>query len=212
MKRYFLAFAAITLTLVLSASCHKGGKAEEAEGPQIDSVMTDNPWVSIDPLELEMKPVSAFSQDWMALATGSRKKFNAMTVSWGSVGELWGKHIVTVFVSEDRYSKRLLDENTYFTLTAFPDTRANKEALVYIGSHSQSDEPDKIANSGLTAEFTELGNPIFAEGNLAIECKKLYSDAFVLSKIPQEIRDAMYTEMGVHSFFIGEIVNVWEKK
>lgn len=212
MKRYILALAALALTLAFSASCHKDKEEAGTAGPQIDTVMADNPWVRIDPLELDMKPVSAFSQDWMALATGSKKNFNSMTIAWGTIGELWGKHVVIVYVSADRYTKHLMDENNYFTVTAFPDTKACKEVLVYIGSHSQRDEPDKTANAGLTVEFTDLGNPVFAEGNLAIECKKIYSDAFNLSKVPQEIREGMYAETGVHSFYIGEIVNVWEKK
>lgn len=212
MKRTILALTALAITLAFTASCHKGKEEAVSQEPQVDTVMTDNPWVRIDPLELAMKPVAAFSQDWMALATGSKKSFNSMTIAWGTIGELWGKHVVIVYVSSDRFTKHLMDENAYFTVTAFPDTKACKEALVYIGSHSQKDEPDKTANAGLTAEFTELGNPIFAEGNLAIECRKIYSDAFNLPKVPQEIREGMYAGMGVHSFYIGEIVNVWEKK
>ena len=45
------------------------------------------------------------------------------------------------------------------------------------GRVSGRDE-DKVAGAGLTVEFTELGNPIYAEVDRAIECKKLYAQQF----------------------------------
>ena len=61
-------------------------------------------------------------------------------------------------------------------------------------------------------EFTELGNPIFAEGRLAIECRKLYAAPFDLNRMPQDISERLYADMAVHTMYIGEIVNVWEKR
>ena len=180
--------------------------------PAVDTVMTDNVWTAIKPEQISSNPYSLFARDWMALGVGTKKNFNSMTIAWGTMGQLWNKPVVIVFVSKDRYSKSLMDSNKYFTVTGFPQTSACKDALVYIGSHSQRDEPDKTANAGLTVEFTELGNPIFSEGNLAIECRKIYSDEFEADKVPVEIMENMYSEMGLHTMYIGEIVNVWEKK
>ena len=213
MKRIIPIVAAALAVAAAVFSC-KGGKGaeQEADAAQADTLLVGQSWTAIDPLELELKPVANFSQDWMALAMGNSKRYNAMTIAWGGIGELWGKHVVTVYVSGDRASKRLMDENDYFTVTGFPSTKACKDALVYIGSHSMRDEPDKCANAGLTVEFTELGNPIFSEGRLAIECRKLYADPLDLNKMPQDIRERLYGEMTVHTMYVGEIVNVWEKR
>jgi len=213
MKRIIPIVAAAMAVAAAVLSC-KGGKeaGQDAESAPADTVLVGHSWARVDPLDLELKPVANFSQDWMALAMGNSKRYNAMTIAWGGIGELWGKHVVTVYVSGDRASKRLMDENDYFTVTGFPSTKACKDALVYIGSHSMRDEPDKCANAGLTVEFTDLGNPIFSEGRLAIECRKLYADPLDLNKMPQDIRERLYGEMTVHTMYVGEIVNVWEKR
>ena len=213
MKRLVIIIAAVMAIAAAVFSCRGRKDAEhDAEPVQADTVLVGHDWTSIAPLDLELKPVALFSQDWMALAMGNEKKYNAMTIAWGGIGELWGKHVVTVYVSGDRASKRLMDENDYFTVTGFPPSKACKDALIYIGSHSMRDEPDKCVNAGLTVEFTDLGNPIFSEGRLAIECRKLYSDPLDLNKMPQDIRERLYGEMAVHTMYIGEIVNVWEKR
>ena len=213
MKRLVIIIAAVMAIAAAVFSCRGRKDAEhDAEPVQADTVLVGHDWTSIAPLDLELKPVALFSQDWMALAMGNEKKYNAMTIAWGGIGELWGKHVVTVYVSGDRASKRLIDENDYFTVTGFPPSKACKDALIYIGSHSMRDEPDKCVNAGLTVEFTDLGNPIFSEGRLAIECRKLYSDPLDLNKMPQDIRERLYGEMAVHTMYIGEIVNVWEKR
>lgn len=214
MKKIVIAAAALAVTTLCLTGCHRNKEVSEeiSQEPQVDTVMTDNAWVKVAPSEIDINPFSSFGSDWMALATGTKKSFNSMTIAWGTVGQLWNKPVVMVFVSKDRYSKKLMDDNSYFTVTGFPQTRACKDALIYIGSHSQRDEPDKTANAGLTVEFTELGNPTFTQGSICFECKKIYSDEFESDKVPADILENMYAEMGMHTMYIGEIVNVWEKK
>lgn len=194
---------AATLALV---SC--GGKKADKEAT---IPFEDMKWVKTNPEELEFNPFQTVGKDWMALAMGDEKSMNSMTISWGQAGVLWNKPVFTVFVSSDRYSKHLMDASKYFTVMAFPATRKNKEALVYIGSRSQQDEPDKTANAGFTVEFTEAGNPIFNEANLAFECKIIYKEEFKKGQLPDDVKP-MYDEMGLHTMYIGEIVNVFQKQ
>ncbi|MDO5443505.1 MAG: flavin reductase [Bacteroidia bacterium] len=213
MRNTYIAAAALIAAVFCLTSCHEGKSgSENGLNTQKDSLMTNIVWTKSSPSELEVNPFNLLGKDWMALATGSRKGFNSMTIAWGTMGQLWNKPVMIVYVSKDRYSKKLMDSNEYFTVTGFPQTAACRDALEYIGSHSQRDEPDKTANAGLTVEFTQLGNPIFSEGNLAIECKKIYSDEFESDKMPESLMNSMYSEMGMHTMYIGEIVNVWEKK
>lgn len=167
-------------------------------------------WKPVPVDEFQTKPIDLLANQWMALTVGNREYANSMTIAWGSFGQLWSKPIVIVYVSEDRFTKHLMDENEYFTVTAFPEDARYREALSYLGSESGRNT-DKMKGCGLAVEYTDLGNPIFAEGNLAIECRKIYSDAFNLDLVPAEVRNGMYSELGVHSFYIGEIVNIWEK-
>ena len=97
MRRIAL-YAAAVLTLAAAACSCKGRQHEaQEEGTQADTVLIGHDWTRVDPLDLELKPVANFSQDWMALAMGDSKLYNAMTIAWGGIGELWGKHVVTVY-------------------------------------------------------------------------------------------------------------------
>lgn len=167
-------------------------------------------WHSIDPKDFTTQPVDLLANKWMALTVGNMTSANSMTIAWGSFGFLWNKPIVIVYVSEDRFTKHLMDESEYFTITGFPESAEYKAVLGYLGSASGRDE-DKMAGCGLTVKYTQLGNPYFDEGNLAIECKKIYSDAFNMDLLPAEEREGRYSRMGIHTFYIGEIVNIWEK-
>lgn len=92
------------------------------------------------------------------------------------------------------------------------DMRAKAcQELSYLGRVSGRDE-DKVAGAGLTVEFTELGNPIYAEADLAIECKKIYAQQFNAELLPLEQREWYEKSgLGIHYMFIGEIVHVWKK-
>ncbi len=193
-------FAALLLT-----AC--GNKANESE-TEAKTTNSDQ-WQEIKPQNIDVNAVKLFANDWMLLSAGKDTSMNMMTIAWGALGELWGKPIVTVYVSTDRYTYKFLEDNEYFTVTAFPEQFRDK--LQYIGSVSGRDE-DKVKGSGLTPEFTKLGNPIYKEANLAIECKKIYAEQLKKELMPLEQRQ-WYDEkkLGVHMMYIGEIVNVWKK-
>ena len=166
-------------------------------------------WKAIAPKEIADNPIVKVGSEWMALAAGSEDDFNAMTIGWGTWGVLWGRPVVTVYVSSSRYTYEYMERNDYFTVTGFPE--AMKPALSYIGSHSGRDG-DKLKEAGLTPEFTELGNPIFAEANLAMECKLLYKEELDVEQVPENIREMYERGVGPHTMYIGEIVNVWVKE
>ncbi len=193
-------FAALLLT-----AC--GNKANESE-TEAKTTNSDQ-WQEIKPQNIDVNAVKLFANDWMLLSAGKDTSMNMMTIAWGALGELWGKPIVTVYVSTDRYTYKFLEDNEYFTVTAFPEQFRDK--LQYIGSVSGRDE-DKVKGSGLTPEFTKLGNPIYKEANLAIECKKIYAEQLKKELMTLEQRQ-WYDEkkLGVHMMYIGEIVNVWKK-
>jgi flavin reductase (DIM6/NTAB) family NADH-FMN oxidoreductase RutF len=167
----------------------------------------DNSWEKISPNEVK-NAVTLFDKDWMALAAGKQGAMNAMTISWGEMGELWNKPVITVFVRKSRYTKQFMDSNDYFTVSAFP--KEYRKALSYIGSHSGRDG-DKLAKAGLTPEFTALGNPMFREANLVIECKKLYSEPIKPENMDSSVK-GIYDDGDIHTLYIGEIINVWVKK
>lgn len=203
----YIPFIALAALPALSASC--GGS--ETPKPAAESEdMTQKSWVEIAPREIKGNPICLFEDEWFALAAGNSEDMNLMTIAWGSLGELWNKCVVTVYVSPSRYTNQYMEQNDYFTITHFPASKRQK--LQYLGTVSGRDE-DKVAGAGLTVEYTELGNPIFAESDLAIECRKLYAEPFKAELLPLEQRQ-WYDErgIGIHVAYVGEIVHVWSKR
>ena len=74
-----------------------------------------------------------------------------MTASWGGVGVIWGKDVVTAYIRPQRYTKEFVDANDTFTISFFPEEY--RKALSLCGSVSGRDR-DKIAEAGLPPAFS----------------------------------------------------------
>ena len=81
-----------------------------------------------------MKPFEKIGSQWMLISAEKDGKVNTMTASWGGVGVLWGKNVVTVYIRPQRYTKEFVDANDTFTLSFF-DGNYMKE-LGYLGKVS----------------------------------------------------------------------------
>ena len=99
--------------------------------------------------ELNVNPVTMFSDGWAILTAGSEDSFNGMTVSWGATGELWGKAVAFAFVRPQRYTHEFCEKSEYFTLSFFAGK--NREELTFFGRNSGRD-CDKFAETGITAK------------------------------------------------------------
>lgn len=154
--------------------------------------------------DISENAVKLFKKDWGLLAAGS-ESYNAMTISWGTLGELWGKDVCTVFVRPQRYTFEFTEKNDFFTVSFFPEEY--KKALAFCGSKSGRDY-DKAKETGLTAFDTGYGTA-FEEAKIVICCKKLYADDFNPEKFSDKsIIDDVYPTKDYHRVYIGEIVKV----
>ena len=135
-------------------------------------------------------------------------KVNTMTIAWGSVGFLWYKPIIEVYVRESRYTLEFMESSEYFSVCFFPSEY--KDKLIYLGTHSGRDE-DKIAKSGLTVEKCE-NTPYFAEGKLVLICRKMFAQEIKAeSFIDKEALEKWYHNNDFHTLYVAEIVKVLEK-
>ena len=156
------------------------------------------------------------------LAAGDKDKSNAMTIGWGGIGTLWGRTALTVYVAEKRYTKEFMDKTEYFTVMAF-DVKDSK-VLNYMGYNSGRDGdrsatqgdacPDKKAQAlGLHTAYTANGTPYYTEAAMVIECKIMYAAPFDPQYFKSDAPKKMYANFpaGIHSMYIGEVVNAWKK-
>ena len=85
--------------------------------------------------EVKDNVVDEFKNKW-ALITARKKDgtFNMCTISWGSIGELWSKDVLTAYVKPIRFTDSFLQEDTHFTVTFFNEE--SKKDLALCGSKS----------------------------------------------------------------------------
>lgn len=158
------------------------------------------------PMEsLEFNPFTKIGKDWALVTAGTKLKSNAMTISWGGIGVLWGKNVAFIFIRDSRYTKELLDAGEFFSISFLGGSY--REALNYCGSHSGREE-DKIKNAGLNVAFRH-SIPYIDEGNFVLLCKKMAAtkiteDSFLVS----ELKDKWYADGDMHTMYVAEIIDV----
>lgn len=157
-----------------------------------------------------------FDDQWALVTAGNPENFNTMTISWGTLGSLWGdarkgKNICTVFVKPARYTHKFMEENEYFTVSFYH--KEYLKALGILGSKSGRDG-DKVAGAGLTPKFLDKG-VTFEEAHTTFVLRKIYRHDLDKKEIPQDVVEHFYAtdELGdiPHTMYIGEIVDLIQK-
>ena len=148
--------------------------------------------------------------DTQLLCAGNKEKSNAMTIGWGGVGTLWGRPALTVYVAEKRYTKVFMDNSEYFTVMSF-DVKDSK-VLTYMGTKSGRDG-DKAQALGLHTAYTANGTPYYTEATMVIECKTMYAAPLDPQYFKSDVPKNKYNNFsaGIHTMYIGEVVNAWSK-
>ncbi len=158
---------------------------------------------------LQMNPFTAIGTDGFLVTAGTPEHFNTMTASWGTMGVLWGRNVVVLYVRKSRYTHQFLDESDGFTVSFFPPEM--KEKLLWCGAHSGR-EYDKVSITGLQPTFipsVKGGERVnFKEALLVFSCTKaatmdMQSDQFLLDEIKE-----FYQGGDLHTVYIGFVDNI----
>jgi len=166
----------------------------------------------INPIEINDNFIKLIATDWMLVTSGTSDNFNMMTASWGGIGELWGKHVATIYVRPERYTDTFISDTHRFTLSFFDNDK--KKILGIMGKESGRNF-DKMHFEGLTAKTLPTGQITFEEARLVFDCKVLYTDTLSPEKfLDKESLAKWYNEApgrSLHNVYIAEIVKTWIK-
>ena len=159
------------------------------------------------PAELiELDPFTRFGTEWALLTSEKNGKANAMTISWGAMGVLFNKNIVTVFVRDSRYTKEFIDDSGIFSVSFFRGKEMN--ALKYFGMVSGRDE-DKFAATRFNVNYHK-GIPFIDEASFVIVCKVIAKHRMSEGDfLDPKIKEQFYSGADVnnmHTIYVGEIV------
>lgn len=145
------------------------------------------------------------------LTSKNNDKVNTMTISWGSVGFMWGKPVFMALVRPQRYTNEFIENSKAFTVS-IPFSSELKKALGICGSKSGRDiDKEKEANinfvSGKDEKFM-----VVDKCDDYYECEVLYSSKLKTEELPQNIRESFYGSGDTHILYFAEIVNCYEGK
>lgn len=169
-------------------------------------------FTKITPKEVGGNPIVLFDEGWALLTGGNKDDFNPMTISWGTMGELWGQPVCTVFVRPARHTYKYTEANDRFTVSFFEKGQHRAE-LGVLGSKSGRDI-DKMHDSGLTPIEID-GLMAFDEAHTVLVLEKIYVQQFGGKLIDPEIRKKAYgdaTDDELHVQYICKIVSAYTKK
>ncbi len=154
--------------------------------------------------ELQASPVKMIAEDWALLTAGDASAFNTMTVSWGGVGELWGKDVAFVFVRPQRYTYEFMEKSAYFTLSFFGGDY--KKELGVCGAKSGRDI-DKCKETGLEPLPVD-GAVAFKQAKTVLVCRKVaFQDLDPKGFLDPSIMDT-YAAKDYHRMYVGIIEKV----
>ena len=161
--------------------------------------------------DFQGNPFTWFKGNGLLLAVGDEAHHNAMTIGWGSLGNVWSHNTsaITVYVAPARYTHEFMEKYPYFTVMRFDDDQA--DILNYMGSHSGRDG-NKEEALGLHVAYTEHGTPYYLEAREVFECEIIYRNPFNpegFGEVPQKRYENF--PAGIHSVYIGNIVGAWRR-
>ena len=74
--------------------------------------------------ELKENPVKLIADDWALVSAGTPEKWNTLTVSWGGIGELWGRDVAFIlYVRRDIQRNSLMSRIILQSVSLTPNTR-----------------------------------------------------------------------------------------
>ena len=155
-------------------------------------------------MKFDVSAFEIYDKEWALLTAGPRQNYNTMTISWGGLGTLWGKPVVTVYVRPARYTYEFMEKNDMFTVSFYPET--DRDALTLLGTRSGRDG-DTVAQAGLTPAALD-GAVTFQEARVTLLCKKIYFQTLDLANMPQNVQRIYADDGKPHRMYIGEVVAV----
>ncbi len=147
-------------------------------------------------------------KEWMLITAQDGEGANAMTASWGALGELWGKHVAFCFIRPQRYTFGLAEGCERMSLAFLGEDY--RDALKICGTRSGRDS-DKISDAGLSVSVYD-GVPIINEAHTVVIGKKLYADDIKKDCFSELSMLEHYKQNDFHRMYILEIQKVLIRK
>lgn len=200
-------FVSVMALLFIGLGCDSKTKDEEVNDKMKDSLWNGFTKVCVEEIGTDLFKIH---NEWALVTAGIGASYNTMTISWGGFATLWNKPVVFVFIRDNRYTFQFMEREKMFTVEFFNDEY--RKALEICGTKSGRDG-NKVVEAGLIPIATPAGSMAFEQGNMIIECRKMYGQMLDDEQLEAVDMSKFYsTDKGIHKMYVGEIINVWKKE
>ena len=151
---------------------------------------------------MNINPFDKFNKEWALVTAGDKNSFNSMTISWGSMGTLWHKDIITIYIRPDRYTFDFLKNSDMFTISFYDEKY--RDILTMFGRCSGRDI-NKVEKSGFNPVFMDDGIT-YSEANETIVLKKIYMEQLNKDLFNEDILSCYKDNGPAHYMIIGEVI------
>ena len=158
----------------------------------------------IDPTELEsMNAFRAVGKEWFLITAEADGVRNAMTASWGFLGNLWNKNAAVCFIRPQRFTHTLTEKTDRVSLCFFGD--GYRTELGKIFGRMSGKDLDKAEAAGFHYTYLD-GVPAFEEAGLVLVCRKMYTDKIKHENfIDHEADEKCYPARDYHTVYVCEV-------
>lgn len=154
-------------------------------------------------------PFELIGREKLLLTAGNADNYNTMTASWGTVGVLWNKKVISAVIRPQRYTFEFFEREPYFTVSVL---NPGMEDIYRICGTKSGRDCDKVSLAGLTPVFIEKGIT-FEQARMAFVCRKIYvQDLDPKGFVDPTIEKQNYPLKDYHRLYCGEIIDILEKK
>ena len=157
---------------------------------------------------MEYNPFTKFNKDWALVTSGDKRSFNTMTISWGSMGTIWNRNVITIYIRPDRYTWEFLQRSEYFTVSFYDETyRADLSILGTLSGRKEN----KLSKTSLTPFFIKDDIISFKEAKETFVLKKIYMAQMEYDKEPEYAQKIYVNGIKPHYLIMGEVVDIIKK-
>lgn len=146
-----------------------------------------------------------FDKKWALVTAGCLDRYNTMTISWGGLGTLWSKPVVTVYVKPIRHTWAFMNDNDYFTVSFYSENY--RKDLLTLGTKSGRDG-DKVAQTSLKAVSCGHDTVTFDKAEVTLLCKKIYWQDMNRDMMTKDVIKTYYQTEEPHRMFVGEVIDI----
>ena len=141
------------------------------------------------------------------ISANKEGKINVMTISWGTIGIIWGMPMFLVLVSPSRFTYGFIEETENSTVNVPPKKLG--EIVSFCGSVSGRDY-DKFKEKGLNPIPGENVKSPIVEGCIVhYGCKVIHKNDIIPARVPEDVDTEFYPGGDYYRIFFGKIISVF---